>query len=73
MNQYYLEDVAWERLKDIQREMENRRLLAQDGLPTLLSYDGQIWRFIRRRMETKSQIENEVATVVDHVASRNTW
>jgi predicted metal-binding membrane protein len=58
MNQYYLEDVAWERLKDIQREMENRRLLAQD-VPTLLSYDGQIWRFIRRRMETKSERDRE--------------
>ena len=31
MNPYMNEDVAWQRLKDLQREAENRRLLAQGG------------------------------------------
>jgi hypothetical protein len=34
MNQYH-EDVAWQRLVDIQREMENSRLWA-DSMPSLL-------------------------------------
>ena len=35
MNQYH-EDVAWQRLVDIQREMENSRLWA-DSMPSLLT------------------------------------
>jgi hypothetical protein len=35
MYPYMNEDVAWERLKDVQREMENSRLLAQNGPPAL--------------------------------------
>jgi hypothetical protein len=33
MYQFNNEDVAWQRLQDIQREMENSRLLATSGLP----------------------------------------
>ena len=31
MHPYGYEDVAWERLKDLQREAENRRLMAGAG------------------------------------------
>jgi len=31
MNGYYNEDMAWQRLQDIQREMENRRIVAGGG------------------------------------------
>jgi len=33
MNQYVNEEANWQRLKDIQREMEFSRLLATQGLP----------------------------------------
>jgi len=36
MNPYLNEDVMWERLKDIQREMENSRLYGAHG-PSLLT------------------------------------
>jgi hypothetical protein len=35
MYPYMNEDVAWQRLQDLQREMENSRLLAQNGPPAL--------------------------------------
>ena len=35
MHRYMDEEVAWQRLCDIQREMENSRLIAQHGLPAL--------------------------------------
>jgi len=35
MNPYLNEDVMWERLKDVQREMENSRLYGAHG-PSLL-------------------------------------
>lgn len=35
MYPYMNEDVAWQRLQDLQREMENSRLLADQGLPAL--------------------------------------
>lgn len=40
MNPYANEDAAWQRLQDVQREMENSRLLAEAGLPAL-------WRLAR--------------------------
>jgi hypothetical protein len=70
---HYLEEPAWERLKDIQREMENSRLLAQGALPTLLSYVGRLWRFVSGRMANKSAIEDRVKTVVDQAGSRAAW
>ncbi len=35
MYPYMNEDVAWQRLQDLQREMENSRLLAKNGPPAL--------------------------------------
>jgi hypothetical protein len=35
------EDVAWERVKDLQREMENSRLMAAGHRPAAL---GALWR-----------------------------
>jgi len=34
MNPYTNEDVMWERLKDIQREIENRRLIGPRSVPS---------------------------------------
>jgi hypothetical protein len=74
MNNHYLEEPAWERLKDIQREMENSRFLAHGALPpTLLSYVGLLRRFITGRMANKSSIEDRVKTVVDQAGSRAAW
>jgi hypothetical protein len=42
MNPY--EDVMWQRLKDIQREAENNRLLVQSTLPTLAQIAGLLAR-----------------------------
>lgn len=36
MNQYANEDMAWLRLQDLQREAENRRLVAKGRRPTLI-------------------------------------
>lgn len=32
---YMNEDIAWQRMVDLQREMDNSRLLAYQGLPAL--------------------------------------
>jgi hypothetical protein len=37
MNPYVNEDVMWQRLKDVQREAENRRLLGRGQRPSLSS------------------------------------
>lgn len=34
MNPYMNEDVMWQRLKDIQREVENQRLLGKRSMPS---------------------------------------
>jgi hypothetical protein len=34
---YMNEDAAWQRLKDLQQEMENSRLMASGGWPDVLS------------------------------------
>ncbi|HKV87614.1 MAG TPA: hypothetical protein VJT78_06420 [Candidatus Dormibacteraeota bacterium] len=44
MNQYLNEDAAWQRLKDVQREYENSRLLAVHGWPALVHLSGLIVR-----------------------------
>ena len=36
MNHYMNEDVMWQRLQDLQREADNRRLFTQNALPRLL-------------------------------------
>lgn len=35
MNPYANEEMAWQRICDVQREMENSWLIAQNGLPAL--------------------------------------
>jgi hypothetical protein len=40
MNPYVNEEVMWERLKDTQREAENRRLIAQHVAPGFLRLVG---------------------------------
>ena len=42
MNPYLNEDVMWQRLKDIQREAENRRLYGDTTLNSLLSLLGML-------------------------------
>lgn len=44
MYPYMNEDVAWQRLQDLQREMENSRLLATNGPPAL----GRLVRYLGR-------------------------
>jgi len=62
MHPFMNEDVAWQRLQDIQREMENRRLLAA-GQPsatmeTLRRLAARAWRLtnIRRDGERRSRV-----------------
>jgi hypothetical protein len=40
MNPYAYEDAAWQRIKDLQREMENRRLLAAERAWPLVALVG---------------------------------
>lgn len=70
MYPYFNEEVAWQRLQDLQREMEYSRLLAQKGPPAvarLARYlGGRIWRLVAaarpvRRQETLAE-ECESAT-----------
>jgi hypothetical protein len=42
MNPHMDEDIMWQRLKDLQREAENRRLIAQHGAPGLVRLVGLI-------------------------------
>ncbi len=42
MNPYLNEDVMWQRLKDIQREAENRRLYGDTTLNSLLGLLGTL-------------------------------
>ena len=44
MNPYVNEDVAWQRLLDLQREMENSRLLATQGIPWAVRLVGLLGR-----------------------------
>ena len=44
MHQYYNEDVAFERLKDVQREMENSRLMAG----SLSDFGRRLWTWAAR-------------------------
>jgi hypothetical protein len=45
MNMYANEDVMWQRLKDLQREADNRRLLSQQTLP---AFSHLAWMLGRR-------------------------
>ncbi len=48
---YMNEDFAWQRMLDLQREMENSRLLADQGLPALARLARQVGRWIWARVE----------------------
>ena len=48
MNPYVNEDVAWQRMKDLQREMENSRLLASAVLPAWAGAAGRVLALGRR-------------------------
>jgi hypothetical protein len=70
MYPYFNEEVAWQRLQDMQREMEYSRLLAHQGPPAvarLARYLGRrIWRLVAaegpvRRQDTLAE-ERESAT-----------
>ena len=47
MYPYMNEEVAWQRLQDLQREMEYSRYLAHHGLPALGGLAGRLVRRIR--------------------------
>lgn len=40
------EDIAWLRLQDLQREMENSRLLSDHGLPALAGLARKVWTLV---------------------------
>lgn len=46
MNDYMNEEVAWQRLQDIEREVENRRLMADGGAPEMV----HLLRLLGRRV-----------------------
>jgi hypothetical protein len=50
MHQYYNEDVAFERLKDMQREMENSRLMAG----SLSDLRRRIWTWAARASTSRA-------------------
>jgi hypothetical protein len=68
MYPYFNEEVAWQRLQDVQREMENTRLMAQHG-PTAVAHlaryiGGRVWglvvsvRPVRRRQPLAEECES---------------
>ena len=71
MYPYMDEDVAWQRLLDLQREMENSRLLAQNGPPAvarLAKYlGGRIWRLVAavRPVRRQEVLEEERESASD--------
>ncbi|TAN31412.1 hypothetical protein EPN29_13365 [bacterium] len=48
MYPYMNEDVAWQRLKDLQLEMENSRLLATGGVPAAVAWARRLAERARR-------------------------
>src|SRR5258708_24159782 len=52
MYQHYNEDVAFERLKDLQREMENSRLAA----PSLSDLGYRIWTWANRASRSRGAV-----------------
>ncbi len=72
MYPYMNEDVAWERLKDIQREMENRRLMAEAGQSELV-YLGQLLveraRGLVRALRSRRPLQVPVAVECEGAAS----
>lgn len=74
MNPYLNEDVMWERLKDIQREMENSRLYGAQG-PSLLTVlrrlGARVWwlgRATRRPPRRKRWVDGHDDSATSEVA-----
>ena len=47
MNPFANEDVMWQRLKDLQREAENSRQMAQNAWPVFVRLVGLLTRAVR--------------------------
>jgi len=43
MNPYANEEIMWQRLKDLQREAEQSRLIAHERLPSLVQLAERLW------------------------------
>ena len=56
MNPYMNEDVMWQRLKDVQREVENSRLFTQRTLPALLERTWLLAGLAMRRAPRRSAL-----------------
>ena len=71
MNPYANEDVMWQRLKDVQREVENSRLFTRRTLPALLERIWLLAGLAMRRAPRRSAlhvVESETAGVSRRVA-----
>ena len=70
MGSYMNEDLMWERLKDIQREVENSRLLATGGRTYLRGFVRAVARLIGplRRPPVPQPIDYERADATRDVA-----
>jgi hypothetical protein len=67
----YNEEVAWQRLKDVQREMENSRLLAEQGPPALgrlaVRLGRWVWAMVEagRRSRSVDRLREEPGSAKD--------
>ena len=50
MNSYANEEIMWQRLKDLQREAENSRLIAQQAVPSFARMVGRLAGLATRRL-----------------------
>jgi hypothetical protein len=60
MNPYVNEEVAWQRLKDLQREVESSRLLATNGVPAATRLLRSLAGWARQRVPNRRQVVVEV-------------
>ena len=69
MYPYFNEEVAWQRLQDLQREMEYSRLLAEQGPPALARLaqhlGGRIWRLVARPVRRQQPMAEECESATD--------
>jgi hypothetical protein len=74
MHEYYNEDVAFERLKDLQREMENSRLAAQSlsSFGTLVrNLPVRAWWLCRALLRRPLRLATPGQEVCDETAKTN--
>lgn len=55
MYPYMNEDVAWQRLQDLQREMENSRFLAKNGPSAMAGLARKVWGLARAAWPTRQE------------------